>query len=226
MIPLRDTIRPSKTPYVNYFLIGVNLVVFAVELLVPDLETFIRTWALIPVALTFLDPSSLARFISSMFLHAGWLHIISNMLFLHVFGDNVEGRLGHLRYLVCYLIWGVVAALAQLVFSIGSTIPLLGASGAVAGVMGAYFVFFKHSSIETLVPTYFGFLTSVELPAPMMLFYWLITQIFSGSTAAVVGTAGLGGVAWFAHIGGFVGGWLSARLSRQGDIDEPIAIEW
>jgi membrane associated rhomboid family serine protease len=226
MIPLRDTIRPAKTPYVNYLLIGINLAVFAVELLVPDLETFIRTWALIPAAITFLDPSSLVRFISSMFLHAGWLHIVSNMLFLHVFGDNIESRLGHFRYLACYLVWGVVAALAQLVFSVGSTIPLLGASGAVAGVMGAYFVFFKHSYIETLVPTYLGFLTSVELPAPVMLFYWLITQIFSGSTAAVVGTASLGGVAWFAHIGGFVGGWLSARLFLQEDTDEPIAIEW
>lgn len=226
MIPLRDTLRPSKTPYVNYFLIGVNLVVFVIELVAPDTETFIRTWALIPAAIGLARPETLIHLVSSMFLHAGWLHVISNMLFLHVFGDNVESRLGHIRYLICYLVWGVVAALAQLVFSVGSTIPLLGASGAVAGVMGAYFVFFKHSSIETLVPTYLGFLTSVELPAPVMLFYWFVTQIFSGSTAAVVGAGDLGGVAWFAHIGGFVGGWLSARLFPKSDFDEPIAIDW
>lgn len=223
MIPLRDSIRPTKTPFVNYLLIGINVIVFLVELAVPDTETFIRTWALVPAAVSLADPASLSRFVTSMFLHAGWIHVGSNMLFLHVFGDNVEARLGHLRYLFFYLIWGAIAGLAQFMLMAQAAIPILGASGAVAGVMGAYFVFFKHSTVETLVPTLFGFLSVIEVPAPFMLFYWFVIQIFSGSASVVVGAA-FGGVAWFAHVGGFMAGWFIARLYPDSKTMEPLEI--
>jgi membrane associated rhomboid family serine protease len=226
MIPLRDSLKPTKTPFVNYLIIAANLLVFLIELAVPDLETFIRTWGLVPAAVGFSDASSLLRFVSSMFLHAGWIHIGANMLFLHVFGDMVESRLGHLRFLLWYLSWGVAAAISQYIFDPTSTMPILGASGAVAGIMGAYFVFFKHSTVETLLPTFGGFMTVVEIPAPLMLLYWFIIQLFSGSASIVGGGAALGGVAWFAHVGGFTAGWLTARRLKGSGSEEPIAIDW
>ncbi len=225
MIPLRDNIQPDTTPFITYGLIAGNIVVFIWQLIVPDPDAFVRFWALVPAAAN-ADPATWYRFVTSMFLHGGFLHVGSNMLFLHVFGDNVEDRFGHIRYLVFYLFWGVAAGLAQYVFISGASIPVLGASGAVAGVMGAYFVLFKHSKVETLVPTFFGFLTHMKLPAQFMLFYWFIIQVFSGTTTVAASGASLGGVAWFAHIGGFAAGWFSARFAPAAEWEHPIEIEW
>lgn len=175
-------------------------------------EAFIEKNALIPARVDFGDLKTFVPFITSQFLHAGFLHILSNMWFLKVFGDNIEERLGHFFFLVTYLFAGVVGGFIQYLFSPNSTIPMLGASGAVAGVLGAYFVFFPNHRIETLVPMGF-FTTTAEIPASVMLFYWFVTQFFSGVGSIVA--ARVGGIAWWAHVGGFVAGWLIARLFQR-----------
>jgi membrane associated rhomboid family serine protease len=146
-----------------------------------------------------------------MFLHGGWLHLLGNMWFLWVFGDNIEDRLGHLRYLVFYLATGLGAGLAHALLNLSSTIPAVGASGAISGVLGAYFVLFPHSRVITLVPLLFFFFT-VRLPAVIILGYWFAIQFISGLGA--VALPGSGGVAWWAHIGGFVLGAVLVRMFR------------
>lgn len=212
MFPLHDTVRSNKYPLMTVLLIAVNAFVFFLELVAPDTEAFINQYSLIPANISFSDLSSLTPFVTSQFLHAGFLHIISNMWFLRIFGDNVEERLGSLFYLFLYLLSGVAGGVMQYFFAPDSTIPMVGASGAVAGVLGAYLVFFPQHQVETLIP--FGFYMSrVKLSASFMLVYWFITQLFSG--VGSVATAQTGGVAFWAHIGGFVTGWLIAKLSQR-----------
>lgn len=190
---------------------------FFLELVAPNTELFIDQYALIPANVNFSNLSSLTPFITSQFLHAGFLHILSNMWFLKIFGDNVEEKFGSIFYLFIYLLSGVVGGLIQYLFSPDSTIPMLGASGAVAGVLGAYLVFFPRHQIETLIP--FGFyMSTVRLSAQVMLLYWFITQLFSGVGSVAV--AQIGGVAFWAHVGGFVAGWLIAKLSRGSSSSE------
>ena len=207
MIPLYDTTRTRTFPLVNLGLILLNALVFLVEIrMAPSvLRSFIFAWGLIPANLL-SDPGGRWQTIfSSMFLHGGWFHIISNMWVLYIFGDNVEARLGKLRYLIFYLLSGVAAALLQAYVRPGSAEPMIGASGAIAGVLGAYLILFPGSRIASLVPILF-ILTIVEVPALIFLIFWFITQLYSGLFMMNGGAES--GIAWWAHIGGFLFGML------------------
>jgi membrane associated rhomboid family serine protease len=203
MIPLRDTQRSVSAPVVTILLIAVNFAVFFYEL---SLDPFSRnhlilTYGVIP------DRLHASSLITSMFLHGGWLHVIGNMWFLWIFGDNIEDTLGHGKYLLFYLLCGVAAALSHVALNPDSRVPTIGASGAIAGVMGAYLVKFPRARILTLVPIFF-FFTLYELPAALVLAFWFILQIFSGVGSVAYSQLSEGGVAWFAHIGGFLTGVL------------------
>lgn len=213
MIPIRDHEPSARFPFVTIGLIALNIWVFVQEFLAGDVEGFIRTWALVPSAVDLARPASLLPFVTSQFLHAGIAHIAFNLWYLWIFGDNVEGRFGHLRYAVFYVLAGIIAAAVQFFFLVGSDIPMLGASGAVAGVLGAYWVLFPHHRVDTLFPT-FGFWTRQTFPASVVLLFWFVGQLFSGVGAVAVGSAATSGVAWWAHIGGFVFGWLVAHGVR------------
>lgn len=206
MIPLHDTIRSQTKPVITGLLILVNVIVFFHEITMgpQGLNRFIYQYAVVP------DRLQLTDLVTSMFLHGGWMHLIGNMWFLWIYGDNVEDVFGHGKYLLFYLLCGVAAALAQVVISPDSRVPVLGASGAIAGVMGAYLVKFPHARITTLVFIFF-FITTMEIPAYLILIYWFVLQVFSG--VGSIGYSDLqGGVAFFAHIGGFVAGAILVFL--------------
>jgi membrane associated rhomboid family serine protease len=205
MIPLRDIIPSRTTPWVTLGLLGVNAAVFLREVTLPPeaMESFIQTFGLIPAAFSWTS------LVTSMFVHAGWLHIGSNLLSLWIFGDNVEDRMGHGRFLVFYLLAGTAAALLETAANAGSPIPLVGASGAIAGVMGAYLFMFPHSRIHVLLILFF-YIDIVEIPAPIFLTLWFLMQILGG--VGRVGQHDAGGVAFWAHVGGFVTGALAALL--------------
>ena len=211
MIPLRDSHPTGRFPFWVLVIITLNIVAFYLEITSLDPEAFIMQFALIPSLVDLNNLESLKPFITSQFLHAGFIHIGSNMLFLWVFGDNVEERLGFLFFPFFYLAAGVVAGLAQFILMPDSNIPMLGASGAVAGVLGAYFALFPHHSVKTLIPV-FGFPAVVEISASVMLIYWFFTQLFAGAASLAIDTSSTGGVAFFAHIGGFVTGWVVAKI--------------
>ncbi len=212
MLPLRDSNKTHSFPLVTYALIALNIYFFFIEMSASDLDQFLSQYALVPAQVNFSSPETLKPFITSQFLHVGLLHLISNMWFLRIFGDNVEEAVGKIKYLFVYLLSGVVGGLLQYFFMPGSDIPMLGASGAVAGVLGAYFVFFPRHKIETLIPLGF-FLTTIDLPASIMLIYWFVTQLFSG--VGSFASADMGGVAFWAHIGGFAAGYLAAKFSSN-----------
>jgi membrane associated rhomboid family serine protease len=206
MIPLRDTIPSARVPFVNYAIIAANVLVFLYEAsLGPHAEDLIYAHGLVPRDFAVPD------LLTSMFLHGGWLHLFGNMLYLYIFGDNVEDRMGHLRYALFYLACGMAAGAAQALTSPHSGIPMVGASGAIAGVSGAYFLFFPGSRIVTLVPVFF-FLQVVEIPAVFFLLIWFIWQLMSG--VATIG-ARTGGVAFWAHVGGFVAGMVLGPVLRS-----------
>jgi membrane associated rhomboid family serine protease len=217
MIPLRDVIPSRTRPVVTMTLIALNVAAFLYEQSMPPrlLEQFVFTWGLVPAQFAVLNV------FTSMFLHGGWMHLLGNMLFLWIFGDNVEDRMGHGRFLVFYLLCGTVAAMLQVAFSPGSRIPMVGASGAIAGVLGAYLVLFPRSRILTLVPI-FIFIQIIEVPAIIFLGLWFALQLFSG-----VGTLGqsadVGGVAFWAHAGGFAAGMIAVWFFRQ---PERQQVEW
>ena len=203
MFPLRDTQPSYSRPLITVLIIILNVVVFLHEISLDEYSRnyFIAHYGLIPARFHF------SAILTSMFMHGGWMHIIGNMWFLWIFGDNVEDVFGHLKYLAFYLLCGMAAAFTQVLFSPGSRLPMVGASGAIAGVMGAYLIKFPRSRIVTLV-FIFIFITTIEVPAGLMLAYWFIIQFFSG-----VGTIGYshvsqGGTAFFAHIGGFITGMI------------------
>jgi membrane associated rhomboid family serine protease len=207
MIPLRDTIPSSRAPLVNYAIIAANVIVFVYEAsLGRRAETFLFEWGLVPRDFAF------DRLVTSMFLHGGWGHLLGNMLYLYIFGDNVEDRLGHLRYLAFYLLCGIGAGVAQTLTNPGSGIPMVGASGAIAGVSGAYLLFFPHARVVTLVPV-FLFLQVMEIPAVFFLVVWFLWQLVSG--VATLGHDSVGGVAFWAHIGGFVVGMVLGPVIRR-----------
>ena len=219
MIPLRDR-NPSGTfPGVTVALILANVLVFLYEVqLGPALRTFVAHYALVPAQITGGIEYGTATFgsivfplLTSMFLHGGWLHLIGNMWFLWIFGDNVEDTLGPFRYLVFYLVCGMGAGATHLLVEPTSMLPTLGASGAIAGVLGAYAVLFPGARVVTLVPVFF-FIQLVELPALIVLGIWFVLQLFNGTLtlAASVGA----GVAWGAHVGGFVAGAVLVLLLR------------
>jgi len=218
VIPLRDSI-PSRTwPVVTYLLIGLNVWVFLYEVaLGPDLEAFIHTWGFVPAdyfALARVPDAGAERYlplVTSMFLHGGWMHLIGNMMYLWIFGDNVEDRLGHLRYLLFYLLAGLGAALVHAYLHPESTVPTVGASGAISGVLGGYLLLFPHARVLTLVPIVFIFVQIVEVPAVIYLGFWFLMQLVAG-TLAVALADGAGGVAWWAHVGGFAVGLILVPL--------------
>jgi membrane associated rhomboid family serine protease len=209
MIPLRDSQPSYSTPFVTAGLIGANVLVFFYQLTLDPytLNHLVAAYGVVPARL------ELSTLVTSMFLHGGWLHLIGNMWFLWVFGDNVEDILGPAKYLFFYLACGVAAALVHVALNPASRIPTIGASGAISGVMGAYMVKFPHSRIVTLVPVFF-FLTLIEIPASIMLVYWFVIQIFSGVGSLAYSSASQGGVAWFAHAGGFLAGMLLVGALR------------
>jgi membrane associated rhomboid family serine protease len=213
MIPLRDTIRSRRFPVVNWLIILANAAAFYYELRIdpPALNGFIHTWGLVPAQFWAEPQSAWLTLFSAMFLHGGWLHIISNMWILFIFGDNVEDRMGSGGYLVFYLLSGVAAGLLQAFLLPDSPVPMIGASGAIAGVLGAYLVLYPRARVLSLVPILFIF-TLIEIPAPIFLLFWFASQLFSGVLSlSGVGAAG-SGIAWWAHIGGFVFGLLSVFL--------------
>jgi membrane associated rhomboid family serine protease len=205
MFPLYDTVRSHKFPLVNLFLVGLNAVAFYWELQMgsAELQDFIFANGLIP-AKFLADPSQeWVSIFSSMFLHGSWFHIISNMWVLLIFGDNIEARMGGFRYLIFYLLSGIAAGLLQSYVLPSSAVPMIGASGAVAGVLGAYLILFPSSRVASLVPILFIF-TLVEIPAFVFLLFWFFSQLYSGLFPVEGG--GASGIAWWAHIGGFLFG--------------------
>ncbi len=191
------------------FIIGLNVLCFLIEMAQPPYlrDRFIEHYALVP------DQLHPITFITSMFLHGGWLHLIGNMWFLWVFGSHIEDALGSGKFLVFYLISGVASAMVQFAVNLGSPVPTIGASGAIAGVMGAFLIMYPRVRVVTLVFIIF-FVTTVELPAAFMLIYWFALQLLSGLTA-VTNVTQAQGIAWFAHVGGFVAGAALARLFGQ-----------
>jgi hypothetical protein len=219
MIPLRDANRSSTIPVVTYLLIAANVVVFFFETsLGARADAFIFHFGVVP--LRFFDDITSADihlrtfspFFTSMFLHGGWGHLLGNMWFLHIFGDNVEDKFGHVRYLFFYLAAGLGAAATQTFINTGSEIPMVGASGAIAGVLGAYVFMFPTAKIATLVPVFMFWV--IELPAFLFLGIWFFVQIMSGLMSLGIG-GDAGGVAWWAHIGGFAVGVVSVPFLRK-----------
>jgi len=208
MFPLYDTVRSRRFPLVNWLLIIINGLLFFYELQLrgPALNQFINTWGLIPARLLNDPYTAWVTVVTSMFLHGGWFHILSNMWFLFIFGDNIEDRMGRLRYLFFYLLSGTVAALLQAFLLSTDQQPMIGASGAIAGVLGAYLVLFPRAKIASLVPIFFIF-TVIEIPVIIYLLIWFVAQLFSGLIA--LNGASTSGVAWWAHIGGFIFGMVS-----------------
>ncbi len=212
MFPLRDTIRSRSFPAVTYLLIAINALVFLFEASMGTLgfERFITTFGIVPARLSLTQPTSLLALVTSMFLHGSWFHLISNMWMLFIFGDNVEDRMGSGRYLTFYLIGGVAAGLTHVVTSPLSEVPTVGASGAIAAVLGAYFVLFPASRVTTLIPL-FILPWFVDIPAFLFIGVWFLSQLSSGLLS--LGAYGnFGGIAWWAHIGGFAVGLLLVRL--------------
>ncbi|HEV3168401.1 MAG TPA: rhomboid family intramembrane serine protease [Isosphaeraceae bacterium] len=216
MIPIHDTIPARNPPLGVYALIGLNVLAFAFELSIPReaLEGLFYLFGIVPARYTHPDWARWAGlpvddfwpFLTSMFLHGGWAHIIGNMWALWIFGDNVEDRMGPVRFVLFYLICGLVAGVVQWVTHPHSVIPTVGASGAIAGVLGAYFVMFPQSRVVILVPILFLPLF-FEVPAVLYLMFWALSQVYIG-TLALAGPGDVGGVAWWAHVGGFAAGML------------------
>jgi len=247
MIPFRDHNPSGTVPFVTVALIVVNAAVFLVELNQgPRLNAFIADYGLTPARVSgrgdappptglrgavfgpqfrYTVPAWLT-FFTSMFLHGGWMHLIGNMWYLWIFGDNVEDRMGHVKYLIFYLLCGLGAGGVQTVLHLGSWVPMVGASGAIAGVLGAYLVSFPRARVSTLLPLGIIF-TVIELPAVIVLGFWFVIQFFSGMQSLSV--QGAGGVAWWAHIGGFVLGvsllfvFQKPRPKRRAYVYRPLS---
>jgi membrane associated rhomboid family serine protease len=215
MIPLRDTIPSRRFPVINTTLIVLNVLAFVFESIQSpaQLDQFIGNWGLVPTRFWMGDSwIDWLTLFTSIFMHGGWWHLISNMLALYIFGDNVEDRLGSFRYLLFYLFSGLAASAAHLVAYRTSSLPTVGASGAIAGVLGAYLVLYPQARVVTLVPIFY-FIRIVELPALIYLGFWFISQLFNGFLAlASASFISGGGVAWWAHIGGFIFGLAIIRL--------------
>lgn len=212
MIPLKDKNPTHRVPVVTIALIVANIAVFLYEVsLGPELEQFLFTFGVVPndivgsFAVGQIRLGALLPLFTSLFVHGGWLHLGGNMLYLWVFGDNVEDKLGRGRYLVFYLVCGLVASLLHVFIDPNSTVPTVGASGAISGILGAYLLMFPRARVITVIPI-FVFLQFVELPALLVLGFWFVMQFFNGLISLGYETGGMGGVAWWAHIGGFVAG--------------------
>jgi len=228
MIPIRDDTPRFSTPYITYFLIGLNTLIFVYEWLVQvqsprALNALIFEFGVIPYRVTaalggsphYHFAGAFLPLLTSMFLHGSWLHILGNMWVLWIFGDNIEDYLGHFVYLMFYLVTGFAAAVTHIALNPGSTVPTVGASGAIAGIMGAYFVLYPRARVLTIVPL-IVFFTFWWLPAWIVLGYWFLVQFLSGtSTFIEQASQGGGGVAFWAHVGGFVSGIVLIKLLPQ-----------
>src|SRR5215510_13492401 len=210
MIPLRDVIPSRTTPYITVTIIVLNALAWFYELTLPheQLNDFLTAFGVVPAYLSW------PTLITSMFLHGSWSHVIGNMWYLWIFGDNVEDRVGHGRFIVFYLLCGIAAALGQIAIDPSSTLPTIGASGAIAGVMGAYFVLYPRSRVLTLVPLIFWW-EIFELPAIVLLGFWFLMQLLSAGAIAVTANTAGGGVAFMAHVVGFVCGIAAVFVFRQ-----------
>ena len=211
MIPIRDQIPTRRVPFVNYFLIAANIFVFILQWLAgSNQEALIYQFALIPSSFTSgVGLGDITDIFTSMFMHAGLAHLGGNMLYLWIFGDNVEDSMGHGRFILFYLAGGLVASLAHIFTNPGSQIPTVGASGAIAAVLGAYLVLYPNSRVLTIIPLGF-FLRITLIPAAIVLGLWFVLQLFSGVLS--MGGPDVGGVAFWAHIGGFVAGVILAKV--------------
>ena len=230
MIPIRDDNPTGRAPFVTRTLIAVNVALFLYQLsLGPGLRMFMYEWGMVPLRLSAAlqvgnEPVVVpaATLLTSTFLHGGWLHLIGNMWYLWIFGDNIEDRLGHARFLIFYLVAGVFAGFVHYLTAASSQVPTVGASGAIAAVLGGYLVAFPRARVLTLVPL-FIFIQFVWLPAVLVLGLWFFYQFFSGALSLSYGAGG--GVAWWAHIGGFVFGAIAMRaLGRRPR--RPVSEAW
>ena len=219
MFPIHDDNPTHQTPFVTIALIVINVLAFLYELSLDSqemLNAFIRMWGVVPAQLVGDFGSEFLTLFSSMFLHGGWLHLGGNMLYLWIFGNNVEDRLGHFRYIIFYLLAGLLASAAQVFIDPSETLPNIGASGAIAGVMGAYILEWPRARVATAV-IFFYFLRIIYIPALIVLGIWFILQFFNGVAGLTdVSAEAVGGVAFFAHIGGFVAGLLLMKPFQIG----------
>ena len=220
MFPIRDTIRARSFPLANTIIIAVNVLVFLFQASLSErgFILFIQGFGLTPARFSPFFPFQWVTVLTSMFMHGGWFHLISNMWTLYIFGDNVEDRMGSLRYAGFYLLSGAAAALTHIFFSTGSNVPTLGASGAVAGVLGAYFLLFPSSQVVTFIPILF-IPWFVNIPAFFYLGIWFFSQVANG---LMVTGESMSGIAWWAHIGGFIVGILLVRIFA---VRRPTAME-
>ncbi len=222
MFPVADSVPRRCPPLMNWTIMGICTIFFLIEASLPQpmLERFIYLYGIVPAAYTHPDwanlvglvPRNIVPLFTSMFLHGSWVHIIGNMWTLWIFGDNVEDEMGHMRFLLFYLLCGLAAAGVHILTNPHSTVPTIGASGAIAGVMGAYYVMFPRARIIIMIPILF-FPFFFEVPAFFFLAFWFLEQVFGGAFA-LAGPQNVGGIAWWAHIGGFVCGMLTYRFFR------------
>ncbi len=215
MFPIGDDNSARRTfPVVNYALIAVNALVFLLEL--NNGDDFIRQWAFVPARFSADPAGNIATIFTAMFMHGSWLHLGGNMLYLWIFGDNVEDSFGHVKYLIFYLAAGIAATFAQYAAMPQSNVPNVGASGAIAGVLGAYILMFPQSRVNVLLGR-----AVVAMPAIVVLGFWIVLQLVSGVGTIATTSADVGGVAYMAHVGGFVAGFLMAFLFRGGSGRDP-----
>lgn len=211
MIPLRDNIPSRRYPVVTVAIIVANVFAFFYELSLPSpvLKDFLDSYGMVPANLQLYPVPVLTNFgislVTAMFLHGGFVHLLGNMWYLWIFGDNVEERMGSARFLFFYMLCGILAGLAHIPFNLNSPVPTIGASGAVAGVLGAYLVSYPFARVSTFIPLFFLW-TTVELPAILVLGSWFFIQLFNGTASLSAASSMMGGVAWWAHIGGFISG--------------------
>lgn len=207
MFPLRDSERSQTKPIVTMALVVINLLAFFYEVSLEEwsLQHFLSEWGTVPGNFRFVT------ILTSMFLHGGWMHVLGNMWFLWIFGDNIEDILGHTKYLLFYLLCGTAGGMLHVFFNPGSGLPAIGASGAISGVMGAYLVSFPRARIHTLI-FFVIFVTTIEVPALFMIGYWFVVQLLSGFGQVASASTQQGGTAWFAHVGGFVAGVVLIKL--------------
>lgn len=231
MIPIRDNIPSLRKPIATYTLIAINFMVYIFQFLLPARleEIFVYKYGFVPIMIVKNITENGFRiggfypFFTSMFLHGSLTHLISNMWSLWLFGDNIEDRLGHFKFVLFYLLCGFLAMLSHFIFYPNSNIPAIGASGAIAGVMGAYFILFPYSRITTLVPVLF-FPLFIKVPALIYLAIWFLLQLYNGAIGSLVGGRG-SGIAWWAHIGGFLSGVLLLKLLYTRRYRRPVYYE-
>lgn len=212
MIPFRDDVKARRYPLVTILIILASLGVFLYELSLPsqDLGRLITHYGVVPDQPSSLRLALPVTMLTAMFLHGGWFHLIGNMWFLWIFGDNIEDRMGHMRFLVFYLLCGLIASGAHILSDPQSTVPSVGASGAVAGVLGAYLLSYPFARIMTLIPLFLIW-PIVELPAVVVLGSWFLLQLFNGASAVAATSETAAGIAWWAHVGGFLAGMVLIR---------------